>query len=72
MFEPYKYEDELFCEDCGADVPVKVVERTAKYWHDDKPLDVPYFAAVCSVCGRTLCQRDYDRALIRYVREHGG
>ena len=73
MIEPYSYPDELYCDQCHANVKVKILERTAKY--DDREtgreLTVHYKAAVCPVCGNTLCERDQEIAFVNMVSKGG-
>ena len=67
--EPYEYPDVLYCDQCGQDVDSKIVERTATYTRDGKEIPVKYKAAVCPVCGKTLCERDRDFAFVNMTAE---
>ncbi len=71
--EPYRYPDVLYCDKCRQDVDTKVVERTATYENHKtgKEYAVPYKAAVCPVCGNTLCERDMDFAFINAITKEG-
>lgn len=58
--ESFEYPEVLYCGKCGVDVESKIVERTADCVDPGtgKKIPVPYKAAVCPVCGSTLCERD--------------
>ena len=58
--EPYEYPEVLYCDKCHADVDTKIVDRIAVYTNSGEDIQVPYKAAVCPVCGNTLCERDQD------------
>lgn len=67
MTESYEYPGVLYCGQCRQDVDTKIVERTAVYVHQrtGEEIAVSYKAAVCPVCGSTLCERDQTRAFVR-------
>lgn len=67
--EPYEYPDVLYCDKCCADVEAKLVDRTATYIKDGNEIHVAYKAAVCPVCGNTLCERDQDFAFVNMTVE---
>lgn len=62
--ESFEYPEVLYCGKCGVDVESKIVERTADYEYrkTGKKITVTYKAAVCPICGNTLCERDRDFA----------
>ena len=62
--EAYEYPAVLWCDRCNKDVEITLEDRTATYTHQDEKIDVPYKAAVCPVCGKTLCERDRDFAFV--------
>ena len=63
----YGYPDTLYCDQCCHDVAAQVVDRVATYVMDSKIVAVDYRAAVCPICGNTLCERDQSLALANYV-----
>lgn len=67
--EPYRYPDVLYCDKCQADVDTSIEMRTAEYVNNDtgKCMLVPYRAAVCHVCGNTLCERDKEIAFVIHI-----
>ena len=70
MAEPhYEYPADLYCEGCGDWVDTRIEDRTAAYWFEEEPVEIAYRAAGCAVCGRTLCERDFDYGLIRFEHE---
>lgn len=71
--EPYEYPDVLYCDRCDKDVDIKIVDREAVYTHGKEEIRVPYKAAVCPICGNTLCERDQEFAFVNMTlrRENG-
>ena len=67
--EPYEYPEVLYCDQCGQDVDTKIEERTATYTRDGEDFQVSYRAAVCPVCGKTLCERDQDFAFVNAISQ---
>lgn len=67
----YEYPDELFCTDCRADVKPALKQRIDKYTDTDSgaELDAPCTIAVCPKCGKLLCEKDADYALLRLARQ---
>ena len=68
--KPYEYPDELYCDNCRQDVTPKIIDRAAAYDNSatGKRIVVPYKAAVCPVCGNTLCERDQEFAFISAIK----
>lgn len=66
---PYEYPNVLYCDKCREDVETKLVDRIAVYIRDGKEIPVTYKAAVCPVCGNTLCERDQDFAFVNMTVE---
>ena len=70
--EPFEYPAALYCPVCDQDVEPRIVQRSAVYGSAEKPVTVPYKAAVCPVCGKTLCERDRDFAFANSTEEQNG
>jgi hypothetical protein len=68
--EPYEYPEVLYCDKCRADVDTKIVDRVAVYTNGKQEIHVPYKAAVCPVCGNTLCERDQDFQFVNMTLDH--
>ena len=62
--EAYEYPAVLWCDRCNKDVEITLEDRTATYTHEEAEIPVPYKAAVCPICGKTLCERDRDFAFV--------
>lgn len=65
----YRYPEALYCEGCDQDVSPAIVWRDALVAPRDGGAEIrfDYQAAVCPLCGQTLCERDYDYQLIKAV-----
>lgn len=67
--EKSPYPEALYCPRCGEDVEPAIEPREAEYSHEERGRVVlPYLAAVCPVCGSTLCERDQEFAFLRYTK----
>ena len=67
----YEYPDELYCNECDADVKPDIVDRIERMKKMGEDIDVPYKAAVCPKCGAMLCDRDLEYAIIEIARKDG-
>ena len=66
----YEYPTELYCDQCDRDVGPKIEERTTAYTNyvTGQEYAVPWKAAVCPLCGKTLCERDQDYAFVELLK----
>ena len=67
--DSYTYPDELYCIRCRADVRPRIVNKVYTFIRDTGKESIDYQAAVCPDCGETLCDRDYDFAVLRLFRK---
>lgn len=64
MRKEFDYPDTLYCDQCETDVEIKkstctrMIEDTA-----GKRYPVTFTAALCPVCGKIVCDRDYYYSL---------
>lgn len=64
LLEPFIYPETLYCDVCRRDVTVNVIDQTASFDHSGGRFTVRYKAAACPGCGKILCDRDQDRAIM--------
>lgn len=67
----YQYPEELYCDQCDQDVRPEILAKEAAIERTDGlRISFSYRAALCPLCRKTLCERDYDYALVRAIREN--
>ena len=65
----YEYPDKLYCIYCDKDVKPEIDDRIDKYEYDTGlKLEAPCKIAICPKCGKLLCEKDADYALLRLAR----
>lgn len=62
--KPFVYPEVLYCDECKRDVAVSVIDCRTSFAHRSGQTEVQYRAAACPVCGKVLCDRDQDRAIM--------
>lgn len=69
-----RYMDSYYCDHCRQDVEPKIEEesQTLVNTQSGKPLTVFFHAAKCPLCGKTLCEREFDYMFIRAVQAQEG
>ena len=65
--ERYEYPEILYCEKCDTDVGTEIIERTGTYVNSDEIGQYKYRAAICPICGHTLCERDKEIAFVIHI-----
>lgn len=69
--DEYRYPDVLYCIVCDEDVDAVIEPKQEKSIGDDgKEIVIDYTVAICPVCGKELCRRDYYRAIAKAVSDH--
>ena len=65
----YEYKPEYYCDRCKADVRPNIVlkSQVMKNLKTVSELTVEYRAVECPICGKTLCEREFDYAFIKAV-----
>lgn len=66
----YEYKPSYYCDRCRSDVEPTIVEKSQELLHtkDGAPLTVFFRAAFCPLCGKTLCEREFDYAFVEAVK----
>ena len=64
-----KFAPERWCDKCGETVSVVFRDKTVPFTVYGEKVQITYKASFCPKCGQAVCERDFDDALERYIRE---
>lgn len=67
MGMPDKFAKERYCDRCEKTVSVVFRDKTVPVHVYGKEVPITYKASYCSVCGQSVCERDFDDALQAYM-----